>query len=422
MLRIYPKLESMKCLTFVFTCLFSFIFVNIPVCYTINIRTFDTFLNDKVNTTLHKITVNYEKNFIYVGAVNYLKSLDGNLNSKSPQLTTGPYSGEDNVVKVLAFNKEDGYVLFCGSIKNGLCSVHSPIDLKTLPQGTMKVNNNLNLLGGKKDVIAFFGEHKHEFLNKSVLYVAQSYDKRPLSMSPRVLSSRYVQYSPENTKNKYSLQYLVDNSREGIKSGIDLDPVVKPTFDIRYVYGFEYEGFTYYLKVQPTMIATPEYYTTRLARTCQNDPGYYSYTEIELNCMSNNNLFIRNSGSQLYNMAQAAYLGEIGVEFAERFSMSPEEKVLYVAFWKSYDQSAEIDKSKGSIVCLYSMTKIKTAFTEVQKECYRGTGRILAWINEKTPSCERQVSMHVLRYKNIGFGNLSIVHIFHTLRVAKPVV
>lgn len=58
-------------------------------------------------------------------------------------------------------------------------------------------------------------------------------------------------------------------------------------FVFRFVAGFEYSGFVYFVTVQREFPASPHSsLVTRLVRLCPHDVGFQSYTELTLHCRS----------------------------------------------------------------------------------------------------------------------------------------
>ena len=86
-----------------------------------------------------------------------------------------------------------------------------------------------------------------------------------------------------------------------------------------------------------------------------------------------------------YNIAQAAYLV---VKEGDRSNDR-----IYIAFGRSNATSpSHADEAAGSGVCSYSMANVRKEFTSVQKTCFRGRGKTLAWINGSSAKCVFNVS------------------------------
>ena len=65
-----------------------------------------------------------------------------------------------------------------------------------------------------------------------------------------------------------------------------LNSLARGRYPINYIYGFASEGFSYFLTTQMKE-TSPSQYHTRLVRVCHDDSDYYSYTEIPIQCTSN---------------------------------------------------------------------------------------------------------------------------------------
>ena len=75
-----------------------------------------------------------------------------------------------------------------------------------------------------------------------------------------------------------------------------------------YFVDFQHQGFTYFVVVQNERINDGPSYNTRLIRTCQSDPQYYSYTELTLDCKK------LPHGDVFQNRATAATVSKIGID------------------------------------------------------------------------------------------------------------
>ena len=247
----------------------------------------------------------------------------------------------------------------------------------------MDTNNIINYVAGNKETVAFFGKGPKSHDQPVVLYVANTYDGRPEKLSPKVVSTRNIQL----TNGRYNISYYIAHETQGIYTAIDFERTYKRSYIVKYVYGFEDEGFTYFVTIQKEDTTAYSKYITRLVRVCQNDLRYYSYTEITLSCREDY------LSTVFYSLAQSAFYGEIGKEYADVTSgLSAGDKILYVAFGQpSSERSSTPDRIKGSGVCMYSLKDIRTKFKNAQMDCYRGFGTQLKWIHGAAHKCERAV-------------------------------
>ena len=110
-------------------------------------------------------------------------------------------------------------------------------------------------------------------------------------------------------------------------------------------------------------------YVTRLSRVCQDDPFYYSYTEVPLECT--------NTGAT-YNILRAIYVARPGGDLARSLGLadvpplSKLDDVLFALFSKSQPQSNE--PIADSVLCVYPLKDIRRIFTETIQDCFEGIG------------------------------------------------
>lgn len=361
-------------------------------------------------TNFNKITQDRYGN-VYVGGTNILLKLSDGLRLHDrihDKVYTGPerdgldcspdagsncrnaISTDNDAIILEAFPGEDYYLLFCGSVKQGLCSVYAMADLTN--KHPLDGTNIANLIGNRKSAFAFFGQGNPHIGSdaKHTLYVGMSYDDRPKQYSPIALSAREIKQDP-NGKYLYNISYA--HEANGLVSGTDIDSGHKEDYIVKYVYGFEHEGFSYFVTVQREDLISKRY-TTKLVRVCQADPLFYSYTEVEISCRK------AELHSTFYNIAQTAYLSSVGEELAKEFSFADGEQVLFVAFGKADSDQDTANSTYGHGICMYTMSDIRKKFKDTQVNCYRGFGDVLPWINSDSPRCVFDVcTQHTIFYE-----------------------
>ena len=64
-----------------------------------------------------------------------------------------------------------------------------------------------------------------------------------------------------------------------------VNSLARERYPINYIYGFDSEGFSYFLTTQMKQ-TSPSSYHSKLVRVCHDDSDYYSYTEIPIQCIS----------------------------------------------------------------------------------------------------------------------------------------
>ena len=79
-------------------------------------------------------------------------------------------------------------------------------------------------------------------------------------------------------------QKKVSHANRSITSGtrMFINSLARDRYPVNYIYGFSSGGFSYFLTTQKRDQSSP--FHSRLVRVCQNDPDYYSYTEVPIEC------------------------------------------------------------------------------------------------------------------------------------------
>lgn len=136
------------------------------------------------------------------------------------------------------------------------------------------------------------------------------------------------------------------------------------SYNIRYVYGFSSNGFSYFMSTQPKNMETSHReYITKLVSLCQNYSDYYSYTEISVDCVNKDQ-------SIKYNLVQAAFVGKAGDDLAKSIGITTGDDVLYAVFSESKDNIP----TNRSALCIYPLESIRQKFMENIQSCFNGHG------------------------------------------------
>ncbi|XP_070546598.1 plexin-B-like [Ptychodera flava] len=294
--------------------------------------------------TVHNVTGD-----VYIGGVNQLYRLDENLNLII-NVTTGPeydnYGvGHDSNNKILTFNYDYGDLITCGGYL-GVCQ-------KRHMQNLTVTYANQNLIY----VVANITD------DSTVGYVAHHYHfRQPMLYVGTTSTSSNLGYP------FVSGRQLKDNIFEVLEDGrgntrVDIDINLRTTFPVRYVAGFSYNGYSYFVTTQKSSTDTSSDYISKLVRVCQRSEQQYfnSYTEVTLRCRDDS-----------YNLAQAAYLTRPAQDLSQSLTLNDGEKVLFVAFAEGVNDPPT-PKAKSAI-CMYKMSVIETAFQDAAKGCMEGDG------------------------------------------------
>ena len=134
-----------------------------------------------------------------------------------------------------------------------------------------------------------------------VLYVGVTFtDKGPYRSEVPAISSRSLESGS-----------LLEIAATAVTTGtrMFINSLAREKYPINYIYGFSSQGFSYFLTIQMEQInASP--LQSKLVRVCQDDPDYYSYTEIPIKCYSDDHL------------VQAAYVAKPGEKLAAELGIT----------------------------------------------------------------------------------------------------
>ncbi|TRY62363.1 hypothetical protein DNTS_020994 [Danionella cerebrum] len=317
-------------------------------------------------TTINNVVQDPQTGKIYLGAVNRIYQLNHNLQEESsagtgpkndnPQCTP-PITAQctdaretDNVNKLLLVNSANGTLVVCGSLFRGICSlvnlnsVNRDIyysDTKGEKTYVASTEEAVAVVG----VISYFVDLKTN-ANLSVFLVGKGYGS---SDSSKLISTRLLQEHGE---------------MDVFENMVEASTVQTSPFVFRYHHDFRYSfkenGYIYFL-FSRTPGTSDSRNITFLARLCENDHHYYSYTELQLNCTANSGQL-----ENTYNKVQAAFLAKPGRVLAESIVPSnPHDKVLFAVF--------SADENNGrSALCMYPLSSINARFEEVIESCYIG--------------------------------------------------
>ena len=319
----------------------------------------------------NRLTVNRETRELYVGAVNYLYHLTDNFtvlevantgprddNPNCPPVTqlgkcSYPQTPTDSYNKALMIDYTNRRLIACSTLFHGHCEKRYLDNITVTDDGTYYepcVANN-----AEASTVAFIAHGPKEETSKQqpmVLYIAATYTTTGLPI--------YRQKVPAFCSRSLDNFRLVKKAFRSTKIEIELQQ--RPTFPVHYVYGFPSGKFSYVVSVQRKSVQH-QIYISKLLRVCQNDPRFYSYIEVELECMHNN---------VSYNLVQAAYLGKAGSNLSASLGVDTTEDVLYAVFSKGKSNSAE--PLPESVMCVYPRRDIVRTFTENIQKCFEGYG------------------------------------------------
>ncbi|XP_074862058.1 plexin-A1 isoform X1 [Carettochelys insculpta] len=344
--------------------------------------------------SLTHLVVHNKTGDVYVGAVNRIYKLSNNLTLLRAHVT-GPVDDNEkcypppsvqscphglvttnNVNKLLLVDYSENRLIACGSASQGICQFLRLDDLFKLGEPHHRKEHYLssvNESGTMSGVII-------EVLNgQNKLFIGTPIDGK--SEYFPTLSSRKLMANEENAE-MFGFVYQDEFVSSQLK--IPSDTLSKfPTFDIYYIYSFSSEQFVYYLTLQlDTQLTSPDstgeqFFTSKIVRLCVDDPKFYSYVEFPIGCMRD--------GVE-YRLIQDAYLSKPGKALAKQLGISEQEDILFTVF--SQGQKNRVKPPKESILCLFTLKKIKDKIKERIQSCYRGEGKLsLPWLLNKELGC-----------------------------------
>ncbi|NP_001088457.1 uncharacterized protein LOC495321 precursor [Xenopus laevis] len=344
--------------------------------------------------SLTHLVVHNKTGEVYLGAINRIYKLSNNLTLLRTHVT-GPVEDNEkcypppsvqscphglfttnNVNKLLLVDYADNRLIACGSASQGICQFLRLDDLFKLGEPHHRKEHYLSSVNESGTMSGVIIEVPN---GQNKLFVGTPIDGK--SEYFPTLSSRKLLANEENAE-MFSFVYQDEFVSSQLK--IPSDTLSKfPTFDIYYVYSFSSEQFVYYLTLQlDTQLTSPDstgeqFFTSKIVRLCVDDPKFYSYVEFPIGCMKD--------GVE-YRLIQDAYLSKPGKRLAKELGISEREDILFTVF--SQGQKNRIKPPKESVLCLFTLKKIKDKIKERIQSCYRGDGKLsLPWLLNKELGC-----------------------------------
>ena len=184
------------------------------------------------------------------------------------------------------------------------------------------------------------------------------------------------------------MRFISGNSQ--LESRVDFSPEFRSTHTFRILYGFEHNGYSYLLTLQPPMgnrtLENSVQLETRLVRICTTDNHFDSYMEIPLVCKVINKQNGTNSSKPIITYHRQA----VAATFAENASalfrkhrskknenfleekqitLSLLNRSLYVSFRSNETSSAKFDIESENPLCHFDMDVIEATFRSVLQSC-----------------------------------------------------
>ena len=345
------------------------------------------FYNDKNATRIYTYALDEKSKKIYVGGNHKLFKLTYDLKLEETVVYEAADQDDDDCssdddcakecntkkhkIKLLLIDNLNSALIACGTLNYGLCYKHSLANISnyiTVDGPSSDANHILSCRGRSFGLIAPGPG------NEDVFYFA-----RTLSNNLAYKDQQSVSTKKWNAdQNGFELLANVTDRSFNYQSYVSVNEQYKTSYQINYLYGFSYNGFTYFLTVQPKTLNNNRR-EMRLARVCQNDTAYYSYSEISLKCSFK---------SKSYQPIDAQ-LTQVGRDFIISYDLLSESG-NHMLFILTADQG----NNKKFALCFYDMTAIEKHFYTGLYECNHGlqTGAGLAYITGVQRFCRTSSS------------------------------
>ncbi|KRY75288.1 Plexin-B, partial [Trichinella pseudospiralis] len=324
------------------------------------------------------LTVDSETGRVYIGAKNFLHQLDPELRSLH-RVRTGPdldsphcnYNGDciwtpgtapparaltDNYNQLLLVHPEHKVLIACGTLFQGICSVHRLDDVTKIVQAYDAHSTPVAANSPDASTVAFVGPGPS--VNEPVLYVGatftfDSYRDRFPAVSSRSLKSD-------------RLMHLLDPGDISGQSAMIIQSDHRSDFHVHYRGGFMADGFAYWAAVQPKSVDPGAPFLTKLLRVCTSDRRFQSYAEVPLECLGPDNAN--------YNVLQAFHVGELGNEVIAAAKTTDRHFFVGVFTKDSTPDPAPGHHSFKSAICVFPIKDIRAAFWYNIQRCNSGIG------------------------------------------------
>ncbi|CDQ93405.1 unnamed protein product [Oncorhynchus mykiss] len=322
-------------------------------------------------TPINNVVQDPRSGRVYLGAVNTIYQLDEALREEARTVTgpkedartctppvSTPYCQDTkpspNVNKLLLVHPSNGSLIVCGSRYRGICSL---LNLSNVEQQLYYSDSKgeRTYVASIEDGVAVVAVMS-TYINKdgntfNVFLVGKGYGSLD---SSKLISTRILQ----DYRDWVVFESIIEAST------VQATPFV-PKYLHDFRHAFKEEGFVYFL-FSRTMGSTDNKNFTFVSRLCEDDPHYYSYTELQLNCGPGNR----------YNKVQAAYVASPGKELARGMTESGQygkvlawHKVLFMV-------ASPDDDGTDSALCMYPLNTINERLVDIISACYSDSGKI----------------------------------------------
>ncbi|NXI56656.1 PLXA2 protein, partial [Chloroceryle aenea] len=363
---------------------------------------FSTFHSENRDWTFNHLTVHQGTGAVYVGAINRVYKLSGNLtilvahktgpeeDNKScyPPLIVQPCSEiltlTNNVNKLLIIDYSENRLLACGSLYQGVCKLLRLDDLFILVEPSHKKEHYLSSVNKTGTMYGVIVRSEGE---DGKLFIGTAVDGKQ-DYFP-TLSSRKLPRDPESSA---MLDYELHSDFVSLYQGVckllrldDLFILVEPSHKKEhYLSSVNKTGTMYGVIVRSEEgvsinSASDLFYTSRIVRLCKDDPKFHSYVSLPFGCVK---------GDTEYRLLQAAYLAKPGDVLAKSLNITAQEDVLFAIFSKGQKQYHQ--PPDDSALCVFPIRTINAQIKDRLQSCYQGEGNLeLNWLLGKDVQCTK---------------------------------
>ncbi|KAM5170392.1 plexin-B2 isoform 1-T2 [Mantella aurantiaca] len=322
-----------------------------------NLAKTESYLTFMSDTEVNHLTVDENTGYVYVGAVNHLYQLNGDLKLLI-NVSTGPKKDDkkctppidqnqcpnaflsDNYNKLLLLDVPKGRIVICGCLFKGICSIRQ--------MSNISEEISYDDSRGEKSFVASNDEKV-----ETVGLIADMTDKGPRVLFVGKGTSQHDNGIIISTR---ILDEMEDKGPfETFHDSANLKYGSASANTQQFITVFEDPQRVYFISSR--LDKTLHKNRTLITRLCKSDYNYFSYVEMDLGCRDQNNI--------PYNICTSAFLTSPGQELADLMGLSDvQDKVLFGVF------STFINNKEKSAVCMFSLNRINQKFEENREECY----------------------------------------------------
>uniref|UniRef100_A0A3Q3AU26 Sema domain-containing protein n=1 Tax=Kryptolebias marmoratus TaxID=37003 RepID=A0A3Q3AU26_KRYMA len=241
------------------------------------------------DTLINNLVMDPRTGRLYVGAINNLYQLNPDLHVEH-QVKTGPKKDDQrctppitsacdsaadtpNHNKLLLVYEEEDKLVVCGSLFRGICAFRNLSNVEKLVYYSDTTGEKSYVASSEAGVSVVGVTSTFKTENNALLHVAKGYGTHD---SAKLISTRTLQ----NFSDWVNFDNIVESSTVQANSFASIY-----SHDFRFA--FKDGGFLYFLFSRKLGQQGTKNFTF-IARLCENDKHYYSYTELPLNCSATN--------------------------------------------------------------------------------------------------------------------------------------